>query len=79
MQLDISLSESQIIEAKLANVQNELQLERSRREELEKQHTRLVLFVVCSDCACSLQCKKKLFINKGSIININVKERSFLK
>ncbi|XP_076807859.1 uncharacterized protein LOC143451296 isoform X3 [Clavelina lepadiformis] len=42
MQLDISLSESQVAETQLANAQGELLLEKSRREEDEKDHKRKV-------------------------------------
>lgn len=43
MQLDIALTESQLVQRKLENALDELLLEKSRREEEEKEHQRLVV------------------------------------
>ena len=40
MQLDISLSESQLAETQLSKAQKELKLEKSRREEADREHNR---------------------------------------
>ena len=40
MQLDINLSESHLMETQLSNALNEVKLEKSRREEADKEYSR---------------------------------------